>query len=52
MLIYHMLSVVHSCFAKRLPLGVDYVTRPAAGVRAGRKSRKLCLMSAALDMEI
>lgn len=32
MLIPQMLSVVHSCSAGGLPLGVDYVTRPAAGV--------------------
>lgn len=33
MLISHMkLSLVHSCCARGLPLGVDYVTRPAAGV--------------------
>ena len=54
MLISHtMLSLVHSCCAEGLPLGVDYVTRPAAGVpeeSKGRKGRKPSLMSAAFDM--
>lgn len=52
MLISHkMLSLRHSCCAKRPPLGVDYVSRPAAGVESkGRKGRKPSLMSAALDV--
>lgn len=41
MLISHMmLSLVHSCCTKQLPLGVDYVTQPAAGVVEGSKGRK------------
>lgn len=54
MLISHMmLSLVHSCCTKGLPLGVDYVTQPAAGVAEGskgRKRRKPSLMSLTLDM--
>lgn len=45
MLISHMkLSLVHSCCTKGLPLGVDYVTSPAAGVpeeRAGGEGNPL-----------
>lgn len=46
-----MLSLVHSCSAGGLPLGVDYVIRPAAGVGAkDRKRKKPSLMSAALEL--